>query len=295
MFVKHQNIKYLLRVSTAVIGMTALAFTLSTCEEAAPFAANLICPNGTAAEGTAGSRGMTRCSACDPGYALIDAACVPATAPAPALVTLPPSHTEGDSPTVTVVADFEDPTAMLAAGWTATDDFETPADADAWRGRSLADSGAAYVGDRPLNTCLPDDTGYANCDGTSTTITSPDIPIAGRYLNFLLAGTSNNTDIGVIIQDSEQAAADFATENIAFIQPIHNSPPWTVSDYDWRTVDLQDEMTAGKSIRIIIRDQGTGWLTVDHFFFSDTPWGMREAQWSLAFPDFFRRKCRYCE
>ena len=65
-------------------------------------------------------------------------------------------------------------------------------------------------------------------------------------------------------------------------------PRWIVSDYDWRTVDLQTEMTAGESIRIIIQDQASdGWISVDHFFFSDTPWGMREAQWSLAFPDFF--------
>ena len=77
-------------------------------------------------------------------------------------------------------------------------------------------------------------------------------------------------------------------ENIVFIQPLHNDPAWTVSDYDWRTVDLQTEMAeTDNKIRIIIQDQAPGWVNVDHFFFSDTPWGMREAQWSLDFPDFF--------
>ena len=195
-------VKYVLKISSILIGVTALAFTLSTCEEVPPFAVNLVCPNGTAAGGTANARGTIGCSACNPGYALAAGACVPADTPAVTSVTLPPSYVEGENGTVTVAADFENPQAMLGAGWSATGAFANPGDnVNAWRGRSVAGSGAAYVGDRPLNTCAIDG---GNCLDPVATVTSPDIPIAARYLNFLVAGTPSNADIAVIIQRSTQ-------------------------------------------------------------------------------------------
>ena len=276
-----------------ILSTVALSLLLVSCpDEAQPHVQISLytCQNGTAQTGTARTQEPTElCTQCNPGFILdnTNATCLPQSASSiTTQVTLPPVES---GITSIIVADFENPQALLDAGWIATGDFADPVNIDAWFGNSLPgiDNGAGFVGQRSFNSCQPG-TGSA-CPEYGTLI-SPVIPVTHRYLNFLIAGTAFHADhLAVIIQDSEHDASDLDDPNnrIARIRPLYTAPGYITSDFDWRSIDLGSEMDEiDNSIRIIIRDEGRGGINVDHFFLSDQPWGLRQDQWSPPRPVF---------
>ena len=276
-----------------ILSTVALSLLLVSCPDEAqpgggahvPISPLYICRNGTAETGT--TRTATEpptelCIRCNFGYVIANATCVPQpTLSTATQITLPPAGSG------TIVADFENPRALLDAGWVATEDFVNPININAWVGTSFPGSGAGFIGQRSFNSCQPD--AGSTCPEIGRLI-SPPIPVTHRYLNFLIAGTPGVDRIAVIIQDSEDDIADFddPTNHIARIQPLYTAPEYITSDFDWRSIDLESEMAETDSnIRIIIRDEREGSINVDHFFFSDQPWGLRQDQWSNTRPSFF--------
>ncbi len=266
------NQGYTLDNATCILSTSSLLYT---------------CRNGTAEAGMTNTSNppTERCVMCDLGYVIDNATCVVPPTPPTTTTTqlaLPAEY----STTATLVADFENPEALLDAGWTATGDFANPLNVNAWVGTSLPSSDAGFIGQRSFNSCQPG-TGSA-CQEWGTLI-SPPIPVTRRYLNFLIAGTPGADHIAVIILDSEDDFSDLDDSNndIARIQPLYSTPGYISSDFDWRSIDLESEMAAtDSSIRIVIRDEGAGSINVDHFFFSDQPWGLRQDEWSNSRPSF---------
>ena len=247
------------------------------------------CRNGTAETGTTNTPTppTERCAQCNAGY-IIDtgtSTCVirSTLSFSTTQVTFPAT---GSAVPSIIVADFESPQALLDAGWFATGDFANPATIDSWVGTSLPSSDAGFIGQRSFNSCQP---GAGSTCPEEGTLISPPVPVTHRYLNFLIAGTPGEDHIAVIILDSEDDYSDLddSTNDIARIQPLYSTPEYISSDFDWRSIDLESEMTeADNNIRIIIRDEGEGSINVDHFFFSDRPWGLRQDEWSNPRPSF---------
>ncbi len=261
----------------------------------APTDAQYTCQNGTAQSGRTGTPdSIEACILCNHGYALDNGACTGVVGPSlqtqpTTLLTLPTDY----STTVNLVADFENPQALLDAGWSATGDFVDPATADAWTGRALPNNDFGFVGERSVNTCRTGAASASGCGEFFGTLVSPniDIPPSRPYLNFLLAGSVGIDEIAIIIQDTEHDVTDLddPDNRIVRIQPLYVTPAYITSDFDWRSIDLSDELTeADNSIRIIIRDETLGHIHVDHFFFSEQPWGLRQDEWSRERPSFFR-------
>ena len=281
-----------------ILSTLALPLLLVSCPDGAQTDRHVqislyTCQNGTAQTGTARTQEPTeRCTQCNPGYTLdnTNAACLPQLASSTTTrVTLPPPAGSGTT-SFAVVADFENPQALLDAGWAATGDFADPASIDAWAGSPFSgiSNDAGFIGQRSFNSCQSSDTTLARECLEYGRLVSPYIPVTHRYLNFLIAGTFGIEQIAVIIQDSEHNISDLddPDERIARIQPLYSTPGYITSDFDWRSIDLESELAAGSSIRIIIRDEEAGSINVDHFFFSDQPWGLRQEEWSNPRPSF---------
>ena len=280
-----------------ILSTVALSLLLVSCpDEAQPGEHVQIslytCQNGTAQTGTARTQEPTElCTQCNPGFILDNATCVMQstsyTPPPSTHVTLPPA---GSGTPPNIVADFENPQALFDAGWIATGDFANPINIDAWVGNSLPGigNGVGFVGERSFNSCQPAGTAPGSVCPEYGTLISPVMPVTHRYLNFLIAGTLSTDQIAVIIQDSEHDISDLddPDNRIAHIQPLYTAPGYITSDFDWRSIDLERELAAGSSIRIIIRDDGRGSINVDHFFFSGQPWGLRQNQWFPPRPAF---------
>ncbi len=278
-----------------ILSTVALPLLLISCPDEAQPGEHIeifplyTCENGMADPGTSRTEEpLTElCTRCYFGYILNDAACVlqPSSSTSSLLATQVTSPVGSDT-APSLAADFESPQALLDAGWVATGDFANPRDINAWVGISIPNSDAGFVGQRSFNSCQPD--AGTTCPEMGTLI-SPPVPVTHRYLNFLIAGTSGEAHIAVIILDSEDSFSDLddSTNDIARIQPLYSTPGYISSDFDWRSIDLESEMAEDDSnIRIIIRDEGEGSINVDHFFFSDQPWGLRQDQWSNARPSF---------
>ena len=281
-----------------ILSTVALPLLLISCPDEAQPGEHIeifplyTCENGMADPGTSRTEEpLTElCTRCYFGYILNDAACVlqssSSTSSTSSLLATQVTFPAGSDTAPSLVADFESPQALLDAGWIATEDFANPRDINAWVGTSLPGSDAGFVGERSFNSCQPD--AGTTCPEAGTLI-SPPVPVTHRYLNFLIAGTPGEAHIAVIILDSEDDFSDLddSTNDIARIQPLYSTPGYISSDLDWRSIDLESEMAETDSnIRIIIRDEGAGSINVDHFFFSDQPWGLRQDQWSNARPSF---------
>ena len=159
-----------------------------------------------------------------------------------------------------LISSFEDPRFMLSNGWTATGGFANPGSLDAWRGSS----GVVKVGDRAVSTC---NSGGLNCSySRDGTLTSPNFRVNRRYLNLLVSGTYNATSIYIAITNVTDGGAE-----VTRITPNASKPSYINGDNHWRSVDVSGLF--GDEIKVIISDQGNGFISFDHFFLSDSPWG----------------------
>ncbi|MEM7675855.1 MAG: hypothetical protein AAF449_07620, partial [Myxococcota bacterium] len=162
----------------------------------------------------------------------------------------------------TVVGDFEDAQAMIADGWTGTGIFSNPGAPDAWTGVSRQTTqDAARVGQGAVSTC---EIAGLDCDSPTGDLRSPLLTVDARYLNFAMAGGSGTAAVGLEVLDSSNVV-------IARYQPNQCGPAYIDGPDDWRHIDLL--MFAGQQIRLRIFDEeagGCGFVSFDHFFFSNT-------------------------
>lgn len=179
-------------------------------------------------------------------------------------VALTPSSTAtlGFNVTVTadafaqVIGDFDDAVAT-AQLWTATGDFASPANADAWKGVS----GGTRVGGRAVSTCEMN-ANSKGCDASTGTLTSPLFTVnASRpYLNFLMSGGNANGTVGLKVLDAAGAVLATYTPNSCNQASIKD-------DGNWVTIDLTAQ--AGKQAKVQIFDNeagGCGFVSFDHVY-----------------------------
>ena len=153
-----------------------------------------------------------------------------------------------------VIGDFDDPTATLTT-WTATGDFASPANADAWKGVS----GRARVGARAVSTCEMNGNNKG-CDASTGTLTSPLFTVAaGRpYLNFLMSGGNGGTTVGLKVMDA-------AGTTLASHAPNSCNQASIAGDENWGTLDLS--AFAGSQVKVQVFDNesgGCGFVSFDH-------------------------------
>jgi hypothetical protein len=158
-----------------------------------------------------------------------------------------------------VIGDFNDAQAMAAA-WTATGDFASPASADAWKGVS----GEARIGARALSTCEMN-SNAKGCDASTGTLTSPAFTVAAErpYLNFLMAGGNGTAPVGLKVLDAHD------NSTVASFTPNSCGPAFVNGDDDWVTIDLSAQ--AGREVKVQVFDNesgGCGFLSVDHVHMS---------------------------
>lgn len=159
-----------------------------------------------------------------------------------------------------VVGDFDDAVAT-AAVWTATGDFASPANSDAWKGVS----GSARVGARAVTTCEMN-ANSKGCDGSTGTLTSPLVSVDATrpYLNFLMSGGSAAGTVGLKVLDTAGAVVATYTPNSCGRAAIR-------SDEDWVTIDLTAQ--AGKQVKVQVFDNepgGCGFVSFDHVYLGAT-------------------------
>lgn len=153
-----------------------------------------------------------------------------------------------------VIGDFDDAVATLTT-WTATGDFASPANADAWKGVS----GAARVGARAVSTCELNGNSKG-CDGSTGTLTSPlfTVDAARPYLNFLMSGGNGDGSVGLKVLD--------AGGNVLASHAPNSCNQAAVSgDGNWVTLDLAAR--AGQQLRVQVFDNtsaGCGFVSFDH-------------------------------
>lgn len=153
-----------------------------------------------------------------------------------------------------VIGDFDDAVAT-ASVWTATGDFASPANADAWKGVS----GSARVGARAVTTCEMN-ANSKGCDGSMGTLTSPLVTVdaARPYLNFLMSGGSGAGTVGLKVLDANGAVVATYAPNSCGRAAIRG-------DDDWVTIDLAAQ--AGRQVKVQIFDNepgGCGFVSFDH-------------------------------
>lgn len=171
-------------------------------------------------------------------------------------VTLPSIHATRD----VTLTSFENPPYMLSNGWAGTGAFTNTAttDIDGWKGTS----GAARVGSRAISTC---EIAGGDCNDSSGSLTSPAIKATRNYLNFLVSGSYNPLEIYVSVMNTNTG------QFVGWAAPRDNGPSYVATDLHWRSVWLGDSVD--NYIVISIVDNASGFISVDHFFMSDTPWG----------------------
>lgn len=156
-----------------------------------------------------------------------------------------------------VIGDFDDPTTTLAT-WTATGDFLSPANADAWKGVS----GGARVGNRAVSTCEMNGNNKG-CDASTGTLTSPlfTVNAARPYLNFLMSGGDvGKTTVGLKVMDA-------AGTVIASYSPSSCGQASIQGDANWVTLDLSAQ--AGTQVKVQVFDNesgGCGFVSFDHLY-----------------------------
>jgi hypothetical protein len=160
-----------------------------------------------------------------------------------------------------VIGDFDDAT-VTAGVWTATGDFANPASADAWKGTS----GVARVGLRAVSTCEMN-ANNKGCDASTGTLTSPVFTVDATrpYLNFLMAGGSATSQVGLKVLDAA------GTTTLASFSPNSCGPANIDGDNDWVTLDLTAQ--AGMQVRVQVYDNepnGCGFVSFDHVHMSAT-------------------------
>ncbi|MEO1338159.1 MAG: hypothetical protein AAFV29_21115, partial [Myxococcota bacterium] len=163
-----------------------------------------------------------------------------------------------------VVADFDDPQAMLDAGWSASGVFASPVGTLAWEGTTskakAGQPGPARVGIAAVSTCEIDG---GDCDSATGELLSPLFEVTSRYLNFLMAGGNGVEDVGLeIIDQSGQVLIKYTTGTC--------SPPYIDGDNDWRHLDMSALL--GEMVQLRLFDRSTtdcGFVSFDHFYQSD--------------------------
>ncbi len=178
------------------------------------------------------------------------------------VLTTPMTATLGFNVSVTadafaqVIGDFDDPTVTLQT-WTATGDFQNPANADAWKGVS----GRARVGARAVTTCEMNGNSKG-CDASTGTLTSPLFTVAAArpFLNFLMSGGNANGTVGLKVLDAAGAA-------IATYTPNSCNQASIADDGNWMTIDLAAQV--GKQVKVQVFDNeagGCGFVSFDHVY-----------------------------
>jgi hypothetical protein len=158
-----------------------------------------------------------------------------------------------------VVADFEDPQAMLAAGWTASGGFADPADADAWVGTTTHPT-AARIGQRAVGTC---ELAGGDCDGPTGAIESPLFDVTADFLSFLMAGGNGAVEVGLQLLDADGEA-------VAVYRPSDCTPSYIDGDADWHHIDVRAFRGAQLRVRIFDEESGgCGFVSADHLYLSD--------------------------
>ena len=156
-----------------------------------------------------------------------------------------------------VIGDFDDPVATLAT-WTATGDFASPANADAWKGVS----GGARVGKRAVSTCELN-ANAKGCDGSTGTLTSPlfMVDAARPFLNFLMSGgDAGKTTVGLKVMSSTGTV-------LASYSPSACNQASIQGDQNWTTLDLSAQ--AGRQVKVQVFDNeagGCGFVSFDHLY-----------------------------
>jgi len=161
---------------------------------------------------------------------------------------------------INVIANFEDPQAMLSGGWSATGAFSNPSNKEAWTGTS----GVSRIGVRALSTCEMNQNRNF-CDPPKGELRSPDLLISAdkSYLAGLMAG-GGNTDVGVRV---ERVGTGEILESIS---PDECAPSYVDSGEDWFSVDLSDHI--GETVNVVIFDHSEsacGFISLDYLHFRD--------------------------
>ncbi len=168
-----------------------------------------------------------------------------------------------------VIGDFDDATATLADGWTATGDFAMPATADSWAGTARSsDPAPARIGAGAVSTCEINDNANG-CDAPTGTLTSPTFTVAAErpVLKFLMAGGNGTAPVGLEVLS---AADDMPIEGYSFV-PNSCGPSYIDGGDDWQAMDLS--ALAGADVRVRVFDNeagGCGFLSFDHIHMGTT-------------------------
>lgn len=160
-----------------------------------------------------------------------------------------------------VVANFDDPQAMLDAGWTASGDFAAPADNTAWAGTTVVDA-AARVGTGAVSTCELNNNA-SGCDAPLGSLTSPLTTITEAYLYFLMAGGNGDAPVGLRILDS-------VGNELHNYSPATCGPSHIDGNDDWTFID--QSAVAGAMVRYQLYDEepgGCGFVSFDHLYQTD--------------------------
>lgn len=160
-----------------------------------------------------------------------------------------------------VVANFDEPQAMLDAGWTASGDFASPASETAWAGTTVVDA-SARVGIQAVSTCELNDNA-AGCDAPVGALTSPLTTIIDPYLYFLMAGGNGEVPVGLRVLDS------IGNELINY-SPATCGPSHIDGNDDWTFID--QSMIHGAKVYYQLYDEesgGCGFVSFDHLYQTD--------------------------
>lgn len=160
-----------------------------------------------------------------------------------------------------VVARFDDPQAMLDAGWTAGGDFSSPADSTSWAGTTAVDA-AARVGLKAISTCELNNNA-SGCDAPMGSLTSPLTTIIDPYLYFLMGGGNGEVPVGLRVLDS------IGNELINY-SPATCGPSHIDGNDDWTFID--QSAIGGAKVYYQLYDEepgGCGFVSFDHLYQTD--------------------------
>ncbi|WP_111643309.1 hypothetical protein [Marinimicrobium alkaliphilum] len=165
-----------------------------------------------------------------------------------------------------VIGRFDDAIATLDdEGWTATGDFASPGDSEAWQGTTSSDA-AARIGAGAVSTCELNHNADG-CDAPTGTLTSPDFTVdADKPLLVFMMGGGNGGDADVGLR--VLLAAD--DSEVASYTPDSCGPSHLSGNHDWSEIDLSDY--AGQAVKVEIYDNepgGCGFITFDHVHMSN--------------------------
>ena len=157
-----------------------------------------------------------------------------------------------------VIADFDDPAAMIARGWLATGAFSDPMASDAWSGSArTTNPAAARIGLQAIGTC---EIGGGGCDQPTGTLTSPLITVNEPFWSFLMAGGNGTVDVGLDILDATDTV-------VASFRPNSCNPSHIDGDDDWYHIDMTGFI--GQQVRLRLKDNESGacgFVSFDHFY-----------------------------